>query len=366
MRAEPYCGVPIVPLYGHAALRHRLADAVRRGALPATLLFQGPSGVGKQRLALWLGQLLLCARDGPEPCGQCQPCRYVIEVRHPDLHWFFPRPRLKDTDASFDEISEDFADAITERVKFAGIYDAPSGSEALYVATIRALVRSAALAPALASRKVYVVGDADRLVAQEGSDQAANAFLKLLEEPPADTTIVLTSSEPGALLPTVRSRVVTVRVPPLREAEVHAFLADDRVLEALKRRRTGAIGDDVVRAAGGAPGAVLAAAQRATSRDQARRLLEAATGRVPADRARAALSQSASRARGAFSDTLDELTVLLHERLRAAVDRSEDGAANGAARAIEAVERAKTLAYGNVNPQLLSARLVRELHGCLG
>ena len=358
--------MPIVPLYGHEALRQRLADAVQRGTLPATLLFQGPAGVGKQRLALWVGQLLLCARGGREPCGQCQPCRYVGEAQHPDLHWFFPRPRLKDTDASPDEIHDDFGDAIAERVKHGGIYDAPSGSEALYVATIRALVRTAALAPALASRKVFVVGDADRLVAQEGSDQAANAFLKLLEEPPADTTIILTSSEPGALLPTVRSRVVTVRVPPLREAEVRAFVDDPIVAAELKRRRTGPIGDEILRAAGGAPGAVLAGAQRASSRDQARRLLEAATGRASGERARAALSQGVSKARGAFSDTLDELTVLLHERVRAAVAGDDEGAASGAARAVEAVERAKTLAYGNVNPQLISARLLSELHGCLG
>ena len=57
-----------------------------------------------------------------------------------------------------------------------------------------------------------MIGDAERMVAQEGSDQAANAFLKLLEEPPADTTLILTSSEPGALLPTIRSRSVSVRV----------------------------------------------------------------------------------------------------------------------------------------------------------
>lgn len=358
--------MPIVPLHGHTVLRERLARAVRRGALPGTLLFQGPAGVGKQRLALWLGQLVLCTRGESEPCDQCQACRYARELRHPDLHWYFPRPRLKDADASPDEVKEDYGDAIAERAKHGGVYDAPSGTEGIYVATIRALVRSAALAPALASRKLYVVGDAERLVAQEGSDQAANAFLKLLEEPPADTTIILTSSEPGALLPTILSRVVSVRVPPLRDEELRAFLAEPLVVEELKRRRADSIDDDAVRAAAGAPGAVLASAQRSTSRAQARRLLDAATGAAPAERARIALSQGVSKARGAFSDTLDELTVLLHERVRSAATRSDTAAAAGAARAIDAVERAKALAYGNVNPQLLGARLMRELHSCLG
>jgi DNA polymerase-3 subunit delta' len=54
------------------------------------------------------------------------------------------------------------------------------------------------------------------MVPQEGADAAANAFLKLLEEPPADTTLILTSSEPGALLPTIRSRVVALACGPGR------------------------------------------------------------------------------------------------------------------------------------------------------
>src|SRR5262245_8181327 len=60
----------IVPLFGHDELRARLSDAMSRQALPASLLLQGPRGVGKQRLGLWLGQLLLCERPTTEPCGK--------------------------------------------------------------------------------------------------------------------------------------------------------------------------------------------------------------------------------------------------------------------------------------------------------
>jgi len=63
--------VPLIPLYGHEALRTRLADQARAGTLPASLLLQGPAGIGKQRLALWLGQVLLCEAD-ERPCGLCQ------------------------------------------------------------------------------------------------------------------------------------------------------------------------------------------------------------------------------------------------------------------------------------------------------
>src|SRR5207237_9776470 len=126
-----------------------------------------------------------------------------------------------------------------ERIEAGGLYPAPGGDEAIFVATVRAIVHSAILSPALARRKIYVVGDAERMVPQAGSEQAANAFLKLLEEPPADTFIILPSSESGALLPTIKSRVVSLRVPSLLPVEFRAFLKDPVVASQLARDLAG-------------------------------------------------------------------------------------------------------------------------------
>src|SRR6185295_15937083 len=84
--------MPLHPLYGHEGLRHRLASAVASGRLPQALLLEGPRGVGKQRLALWLAQMTLCegAKAAGEPCGACQPCKLVLNLSHPDLHWMVP------------------------------------------------------------------------------------------------------------------------------------------------------------------------------------------------------------------------------------------------------------------------------------
>jgi DNA polymerase-3 subunit delta' len=281
------------------------------------------------------------------------------EVRHPDLQWFFPRPRLKDSDPDAASIREDLAEGITERLENHGLYDAPAGDQSIFVATIRALVQSAGMSPALARRKVFVVGDADRMVAQEGADQAANAFLKLLEEPSADTTIILTSSEPGALLPTIRSRVVAVRVPGLSDEDIRAFLADPIVSNALDTG--GAGGAELVQLAGGAPGRLIGREAWQASVAQANRLLDAATAPDRGTRMRTALAQGASGARGKFSDTLDALTVVLHQRARSAAIKGNEAAALGAARAIGAVEHAKELAYGNVNPQLVAASLLKRI-----
>src|SRR5258708_13976986 len=84
------------PIYGHDAVRNRLAGAVASGRLPQVLLFEGPRGVGKQRLALWLAQIVLCERRTSttvEPFGEGQPCRVGSPLSPPDGHWFRPAER---------------------------------------------------------------------------------------------------------------------------------------------------------------------------------------------------------------------------------------------------------------------------------
>lgn len=353
----------IVDLYGHAALRARLAGSVAAGALPASLLLHGAPGVGKQRLAIWLAQRLLCTGSSP-PCESCTACRYARALTHPDLHWVFPRPRLRDSAPDPEQVRDDYAEAIAERAACHGLYAAPSGSEGIFVSTVRSLVQRASMSPAMGSRKVFVVGDADRMVAQEGADQAANAFLKLLEEPPADTTIVLTSSEPGALLPTIRSRVVSVRVPLVADADVRAFVADPAVAAALDKVGRASAAERV-RAAAGAPGRLLCGDDEARATISARKIIDAALSPRRSNRYLSAMGQGAANARGAFSDTLDALVTLLAERARDALHRGDDVAARSASGAVDAVLRAKTFASGNVSPQVITARLIRQLSSTL-
>ncbi|MBC8086778.1 MAG: hypothetical protein H7Z40_05900 [Phycisphaerae bacterium] len=355
------------PLFGHHTVRHRLAQSIQLGKLPASLLFTGPVGVGKQRLGLWLGQLLLCERASAErltePCGECVHCRYALRGQHPDLHWFYPRPRLLDAD--MEDAKADMREATQQRIAQDGLWAPPSGQEGIYMVTVRALIQLASLRPAMAKRTVFVVGDAERMVSQASSDQAANAFLKLLEEPPPDTTIILTSSEPGALLPTIRSRVVSVRVQPLAAADVSAFLDDPAVSAQVK----GASRAEMVASASGAPGTLLSSEDTKGAFNSARQLLEAALQppgpQGTSERIKVAARHGVSGARGAFSDTLDALVLLLHDRARQLALAGQDRHARRTAQGIVTVLSMKERAQQNVSPNLMAASLVKSLHALL-
>jgi len=356
----PYFAMPLIDLYGHEELRARLAKAAVSGTLPASLLFHGPRGVGKQRLALWLAQLLLCEADD-RPCGRCKSCQYCRNLTHPDLHWYFPQPRPKDADPDLQDVREDYQDAIAERASNGGLYPPPPGSDGIFVATVRALVQEAAISPAIGRRKVFIVGDAERMVSQEGADQAANAFLKLLEEPAENTHVILTSSEPGALLPTIRSRTVAVRVTQIDEPSLRAFLSDPLATKALDASGGTRSVNERVQLAAGAPGMLFGDDARGKAMTAARRLLDAAAAPHTSARHAAAIAVGASGARAGFTDILDSLVTILGERMRAALHDGNEEKAFAASRASESVGQAKILAGGNVNPQLIMSRLMRDL-----
>lgn len=356
--------MPITALYGHEELRQRLLPRIVSGTLPQSLLLHGPAGVGKQRLALWIGQALICSSDAP-PCGSCRECRYALDLTHPDLTWVFPRPRPKSGDDTPEDIAEDLAEARQKRVEDHGLYAAPPGSEGVYVSAVRFLVRQASKTPALARRKVFVVGDVDRMAQQEGAEVAANAFLKLLEEPPADTWVIATTSAVGSLLPTIRSRVIAVRVPRLDDAAMRAFMADPAVAEVLAKADLPGSEAERLVLAQGAPGALLSSSLRNSAVDEAKRFLEAATSGNRADLYKVAFAQGHSGARAGYSDTLDALTLALYDRMKSGTQRADARVASSASRAIDLVEEAKRLADANVSPMLISAKLLTDLSATL-
>lgn len=344
------------PVYGHEPLLNRLEGALASGRFPQATLFVGPSGVGKQRLALRVAQGLLCDRGPGAPCGECDSCRQALGLNHPDLHWFIPvvRPKAGDQDKQMDEVEGLLAEAIAER-RSETLYGPPEPMASHPLASVRLLQRRVSLRPFYGTRKVVILGNAERLVVQEASQEAANALLKVLEEPPEGTFLILTAREARALLPTIRSRLVPVRVGGVGDEAVRRFLVAE-----LKPAPTGAALEQRVLLAQGSIGRALAAGGDGDSAEKAADRFLAAVRGGPARWAAAALGQAPWAARGDFTSGLDAVTL----RLRDAAAKEAVGNPAAVSRrvaAIQAVEQIRLEAQGNANPQLALAVLARDL-----
>lgn len=360
------------PVVGHGELQERLRDAVRRNRLPASLLLHGPRDVGKQRLALWLGQLLLC--EERTACGSCRSCRLAIRLEHPDLHWFFPMPRPSGASTP-ERLREKLEDARMEELDVRRNRPLEprdfEGATGIYLAAVQEMRARAHRRPAMGSRAVFVVGDAEAMVPQASSPEAANAFLKLLEEPPEGTSILLTSSRRGALLPTIRSRTLALRVPPVDPAAVRRLLVEHADVEPERA-------EVLARRAQGAPGRALRSLSDAADdvRDMAEALVRTGLSAGRAERWGLAASFSPSGARGEFDDALalagELVRDLLAESLGAPELAFEPGLARKLAsgglpdppvllRVMARLEEAREEAAGNVNPQAITAGLLSDL-----
>ncbi len=339
------------PLYGHEALRQRLATAVTAGRLPQAILLDGPAGVGKQRVALWLAQYLVCEQRAPDaPCGACPKCRLALGLAHPDIHWFVPielAARASDLDRQIADADEALGEILQAR-REQPLYAPPGGMAAHPMASVRLLLRRLALTPALGGPRVVIIGDAERLRPQIGADAAPNALLKALEEPPRDTFFVLTASDPGALLPTIRSRTVTVRVTRVPDSVVTEFAQQAGATNATIDETTTSLAE-------GCPGRIVAFRDAEAASDPAATAFRDAIARGPRDGYAAALGQAPFEARGAFTAMLDALLAQLRTEARQGPDPRRVAAA------IARVLEARTLARGNVNPQLLAAVLTDDL-----
>ena len=362
------------PLCGHEEIQHRFREAAAANRLPQSLLLHGPDGVGKQRLGLWIAALVLCeSEDNERPCGVCPACGMVGSLRHPDLHWFFPlpSPRGSRTPKKRRELFEEARlEALEARRKepFGIIPSEPSA--AIYLSMVGEIRARATRRPAIGQSSVFLIGDAERMVPQASSQEAANAFLKLLEEPPPDTLIVLTSSRPGELLPTIKSRTLSVRITQPDPAVTEQFLEREvgmnpAVARTLARQSQGAVGL-ALRLADADP----------ADADEGWRFVRTALAGSVADRLAAAVAFPVSGARGPFSVTLNRIEEVLRECIASQIDSVDfvwhsdirdrlpeigELAPESLISALDHVEQARTAAAGNGNPQAIAAVLLSNL-----
>jgi DNA polymerase III subunit delta' len=173
-------------LKGQDSAVSHLKSSLKNNRISHAYIFSGPDGVGKRLAALSFAKALNCDSAGSgEPCDQCASCKKIDSSTHPDI--FILKPEEEGASIKIEDI--------------------------------RALIKDVYLKPFEARKKVYIIESAEYM-----KHEAANALLKTLEEPPADSVIILLAENIKSLFHTIVSRCQVVKFFPLKLKEVEEIL----------------------------------------------------------------------------------------------------------------------------------------------
>ncbi|MDR1890322.1 MAG: DNA polymerase III subunit delta' [Zoogloeaceae bacterium] len=207
----------------HAGSWRRLQDW--RARLPHALLISGARGLGKQALARAFAASLLCEApqvDG-SACGKCPACHWFEQGNHPDFRMLTPEALRVATEEKKPGKAEKTAQTDeTEKAEKSN-----RSGQRIVIDQVRELDEFFAVGTHRQKSRIILVYPAESM-----NREAANAILKVLEEPPENTLFLLVSNEPMRLLPTLRSRCQNLAVPLPAVAEAEAFLAASGLSEA--------------------------------------------------------------------------------------------------------------------------------------
>ncbi len=253
--------------HGNEEVVQRLRDMLARDRFPHAVILAGPQGAGTYTLSLMLARSMNCLRpkqtDGlPDFCGECENCRRIgealdLEARCAEA--IEAREGLRETDKRETRI-------LVQTHPDVLVIPPDPPQMMIKVDQVRHVNESIRYKPAEAKRRVFIFSDAAFM------KEAANALLKVLEEPPEFATIFLLARNPGELLPTIRSRCVSFTLSALPLEDIESYLAKHRPEWSARQRQLAA------RLSGGAVGRArsLDLEQYMTARKDALTLLTAA------------------------------------------------------------------------------------------
>lgn len=171
---------------GHKIAVEGLKRAVRNGNISHFYILEGEEGLGKMTIGRVFAKTLLCLQKGEEPCGNCSSCRRFETGAHPDYLEIRPEKGM------------------------------------IRKGEVEGIIHAMTMSPFESERKVILMDEAHLM-----NKEAQNALLKTLEEPPAYAHLILVTSSPKDLLPTIRSRGQNIRFYPLDRGSVKKVLLDE-------------------------------------------------------------------------------------------------------------------------------------------
>jgi len=272
-------------LIGNSRVKAVLKRMLVSDRLPGAMLFTGEEGIGKRLFALEVARALNCRTPKDrEACGVCSSCVRIRRLNY---------PTRDDADEWTQIIWTDHPDV--------GLVIAPK--RVLRVEQMRQIEKEANFRPFEGKARVFLIDEADKL-----NDASANALLKVLEEPPRTSHLILITARPAMLLPTVLSRCQMIRFSPLTPDEIESYLVENKLDVKTARLRA--------RAAGGSMGRALAN-DLVTFTSQRKAMLKVLNTLVLSnDRAqllRSAEQLNEAQYRDEFEERLDVLETLIRD-----------------------------------------------------
>lgn len=285
---------------GQDDLKARLTDTARRGLIPHARLFCGRMGCGTFPLALAYARYLNCSdRTDTDACGKCHSCRQYDALAHPDLHFVFPIVADKKRKRTVcDDYLGEWRAMLTERTYFdldewLDRMETAGRQALIYAEESDQMIRATSLRIYEAQYRVLIVWMPERMHAA-----CANKLLKLIEEPPARTVILMVSDAPDLILGTILSRTQRLDVRPIEA---------DALARALEQRN--GLSSDAARHTAHLAHGDLLAAERIMGQDERERLFLDFFIRI--------MRNAWKRDVRAMKQTADELAALSREQQRA-------------------------------------------------
>ena len=169
----------------HESIMENLIESIRHETVRHAYIFEGEKGVGTYEAARLFAAALVCENTQCAPCGTCTACIMAAAGTHPDIYFVKP----------------------------------PDGKKNISVDMVRGIVTDAYTKPYESRKKVYIIAYGDDM-----NEQAQNAFLKVLEEPPEYAAFIILAENHETLLQTVRSRCIQIRFGPVPAERIKAML----------------------------------------------------------------------------------------------------------------------------------------------
>ncbi|MCC8089549.1 MAG: DNA polymerase III subunit delta' [Rikenellaceae bacterium] len=248
-------------ILGHEKLKEKLIRTVKTGRISHALLFTGAEGVGTLPLAIAYATYINCENPSDtDSCGVCRSCRLMAEISHPDVHYVYPVNKSKSArnvlSSSADKpVSDNFLHVWKEIIdssepkgyfgeqEWYRYIDIDNKQGAIGRQEAAEIIKKLSFKPFVSPYKVIIMWLPERM-----NEQAANALLKILEEPWQKTLFMFVSETPSKLLKTILSRTQEIHVPALSTDIVAEYLTDrhdvaDHAAEEFARISAGRISE---------------------------------------------------------------------------------------------------------------------------